>query len=73
MRKVPVCKRCGNQHYNVQACPVEQVMPEGEVSRTEPEDFRYSKGWGQNVNVPTVWTHDPVRHGSVTYRDGETV
>lgn len=72
--RVPLCKKCGERHYNMDACPKPVKMGEGVGRFVSPDGFHTMKGWGgrNTRGVPVVYQM-PVRPrlGSLTGADGQ--
>ena len=70
--KVPLCGKCGKNHYNVHACPKPQPPPDYLRRQPAPDGFKYSGEWGVNTrSAPLIYTLPPQpRHGTITRPDG---
>lgn len=70
---MPVCKKCGSDHFNFQACSTKTSSRPVDIRyrKDEPEGFKVSKRWGNNSSVPIIYQMPArSRTGSLTMQDG---
>lgn len=73
---MPVCKRCGNDHFNFAKCPPEKPRSQPvdiRYRKDEPDGFTVSTRWGNHTSRPIIYSLPPrPRTGSLIGPDGNT-